>query len=68
MDAASDNDTIFVYNGTYDESVVVDKSLTLQGENRETTIIDACGGNKGIEITADECVISGFTIRNCWDT
>ncbi|KAF5433089.1 Pectin methylesterase [Candidatus Methanophagaceae archaeon] len=48
VDAAQDNDTIYVYDGTYNESVIVDKSLRLQGENRETTIIDACGGNKGI--------------------
>jgi len=59
---------LYMYDGTYNESVIVDKSLTLQSENRETTIIDANGGNKGIDITADECVISGFTIRNCWNT
>ncbi len=68
MNAAGEGDTIYVYPGTYNESVVVDKSLTLQGENREITIIDADGGNKGIEITANDCVISGFTIKNCLDT
>jgi parallel beta-helix repeat protein len=68
VNAAGDGDTIYVYAGIYDECLIVYKSLMLQGENRETTIIDANGGNKGIEITANDCVISGFTIRNCWDT
>ena len=68
VNVASDGDTIFVHSGMYNETVIVNRSLTLQGENRETTIIDANGGDRGIEITADDCVLSGFTIWKCWDT
>jgi pectin methylesterase-like acyl-CoA thioesterase len=45
VDAAQNNDTIIVYNGTYEENVVLKKSLTLQGEDRENTIIDNSSGN-----------------------
>ncbi|NOQ33077.1 MAG: hypothetical protein GQ567_02600 [Methanosarcinales archaeon] len=68
VNAAEDGDTIYVYAGIYNECLIVCKSLILQGENREATIVDANGGNKGIEITANDCAISGFTIRNCLDT
>ena len=37
---ASDGDTVYVYNGTYYEIVVVDKTINLTGENRDSTIID----------------------------
>ena len=67
VDAAQDNDTIIVYNGTYEENVVLEKSLTLQGEDRENTIIDNSSGN-GVQITADNCVIQGLTIRSCEDS
>jgi parallel beta-helix repeat protein len=64
IDNASDGDTIIVFNGTYYENVVVNKSLDLIGENRDTTIID--GGEIGIvvNISADSVNISEFTIQN----
>ena len=40
---ANDGDTVFVYNGTYYENIVVDKSINLVGEDNEKTTID---GNK----------------------
>ncbi len=60
---ASAGDTIIVSSGTYYEHVIIDKSLTLLGENGQT-IID--GNNTGyvVTITADDVTISGFTIKN----
>jgi hypothetical protein len=43
--AASDGDTIIVHAGTYDEQVVVDKSLTIQGEG-DATIVKPSSANK----------------------
>ena len=61
---ASTGDTIFVRNGTYAENVVVNKPLTLQGEDRNTTIIDGGGYLDVIRVTAKGVSISGFTVRN----
>jgi parallel beta-helix repeat protein len=59
-----DGHTIQVDAGTYYEPLTIDKSLTLIGEDRSTTIIDGGGTGKVVSITADNVTISGFTIRN----
>ncbi len=43
IDNASDGDTIFVYNGVYNEIITINKTISLIGENKEKTII--LGGN-----------------------
>ena len=59
-----DGDSILVFNGTYNENVLVNRSINIQGEKKETTIIEGNGSDKVIFITANSCNISGFTIRN----
>ena len=61
---ASGGDTVFVYNGTYYENVVVNKSIVLHGENRSITVIDGVRDNDVIEVFATGVKISGFTIQN----
>ena len=43
IDNASSGDNIFVFSGTYYENIVIDKSVTIEGEDWLTTVID---GNK----------------------
>jgi len=64
LNKAGSGDTIFVRKGIYAENIVINKSLTLIGENRESTIID--GGARGnvISVKAPNVTISGFTVRN----
>jgi len=64
IDAANDGDTVFVYDGVYEENIKVNKTIKLIGENRNTTFID--GGNRRdvVKLTADGITVSGFTIRN----
>jgi parallel beta-helix repeat protein len=64
INAANSGDTIYVYNGTYYESIVVNKTLLLIGENRAATIIDANGTGNVVVIQADNSTAEGFTIRN----
>lgn len=61
---ATPGDTVFVGQGTYYENIVVDKSISLVGENRSTTIVD--GGSLGsvIMVSGSRVEISGFTLRN----
>lgn len=64
INASSPGDTIYVFNGTYYENVVVNRTLTLTGEIRNATIIDGGLNGSAVYITADWVNISGFTITN----
>jgi len=75
IDNASDGDIVFIYSGFYHESIIINKSISVFGEESNTTIID---GNhppnpkmdKHVSITADNVDFSGFTIEKSveWDT
>ncbi len=64
VNAANPRDTIFVRSGTYHEHVLVDKSLSLVGENRDTTIIDGDYVGTVVSVTSDCVNVSGFRIQN----
>ncbi len=64
IDAASDGDTIYVYSGTYYEHVKINTSIVLQGEDKESTIIDDSGSRDAIYVTADNVEITGFSVIN----
>lgn len=64
IDAANPGDTIYVYNGTYFENIVIDKTITLKGENKTSTIIDGRISGNVIKINADNVTIQGFTIQH----
>ena len=40
IDAANPGDTIFVYSGTYNEYLYLEKTINLIGENKDTTLIN----------------------------
>ena len=67
IDDSSDGDTIFVFDDSspYYENLIINKSISLIGENKETTIIDGSGANNIVLIRlADYVQLRGFTIRN----
>jgi parallel beta-helix repeat protein len=64
VDAANPGDTIYVNNGTYREKININKTISLIGENKETTIITGKRLSDGILITADYVNVSGFKIEN----
>jgi len=59
-----DGHTIRVDAGIYYENVVVNKSIQLIGENKETTIIDGNGTESVVTLTGKDAVLTGFTIQN----
>jgi len=66
---AAAGDTIQVKSGLYYENLHIDKPLTLQGQERKTTIIIGEGGlDRGahpvIDLNSNNIKISGFTIES----
>jgi parallel beta-helix repeat protein len=68
IDNAHDGDTIYIQNGTYYETLVINKSITLIGEGDDRTIIDCKTATANhvniILINADNCTIKGLKITN----
>jgi len=70
IEAVTSGKSVVVAAGTYNEQLIINKGITLQGAGKENTIISGlgCTGNL-ITITADDVTISGFTIdgKSCTD-
>lgn len=64
IDNANNSDTVFVFNGTYFENIIINKSIKLIGENKNTTIIDGRKIDNTINISSENVIITGFTIIN----
>ncbi|MDH5451497.1 MAG: right-handed parallel beta-helix repeat-containing protein [Candidatus Bathyarchaeota archaeon] len=64
INVAGDGDTIFVRNGTYYENVIVNRSVSIIGEDKTTAIVDGSGYGAVFSVTAQNILISNFTIRN----
>ena len=66
IDNASDEDTIFIYNGIYYENILINKKISLIGENNYSTIID--GGQNShtsvVKIMTSPFHIWNLTIQN----
>lgn len=54
--------TITLCAGTYAESVIVDKTVTIQGESREGVIVSGQGTNPALEITGDLVKVENLTV------
>lgn len=64
VDAANPGDTIFVYNGTYKEHLIIDKTITLIGQNKSITVIDGNGVGTPLTIKAPNVTVAEFTIKS----
>ena len=65
INAANPEDVVYVKAGTYNENIVVDKTLSLIGEDANRTIIDGNRKNRDVvKIKANSVTFKGFTIRN----
>ncbi len=65
INVARDGDTIYVYPGFYNESILIDKSISLIGivENEEKPVIHGIG-DFSINVTKNDCEIKNFRILN----
>lgn len=63
IDAVASGKSVLVSAGTYNEQLIINKGITLQGADKETTFISGIGFNGNlITIEADYVTITGFTI------
>ncbi|MEM2780763.1 MAG: NosD domain-containing protein [Candidatus Bathyarchaeia archaeon] len=67
INAASFGDVVLVKSGIYYEIIVINKSISLIGESKESTIIDGLRRTVVVSIEADGVLIKGFTIQNGTD-
>ena len=79
VDHASLGSTVFVKSGKYNETLVINKPISLNGEDSIRTILTHPNGPSGystnpywitpphviIQINADDVKISGFTLKDC---
>jgi hypothetical protein len=65
VDNVISGENVFVWDGSYNENITIDKSLQLIGNGSATTTIDASGlGNNAVNITAEGVELTGFNITN----
>jgi len=62
INGVQDGGMIYVYNGTYNEEILVNKSISMYGEDREGVIIT--GRNTVITINNATLYMNGFTVRD----
>jgi parallel beta-helix repeat protein len=58
LDNANEGGTVFVHNGTYRETLTIDKAVSLVGENRQATAIEG-----SVQVYASDVLLSNFTVR-----
>jgi len=63
INAAAPGQNIYVKTGIYEEYLIINKSVSINGENASTTIIEGNGTHALVKITASNVNFSGFTIR-----
>jgi parallel beta-helix repeat protein len=81
IDNALEGDTVFVYSGLYNENIVINKSIVVSGQDRNTTIIMGGNNSEIIQIKESSVEFKGFTIqkyneanvigimiRGCWSS
>jgi parallel beta-helix repeat protein len=62
--AAGSGDIIEVAAGVYTESVYVETSLTIRGQDKYNTVVDSNGTGHVFWLTQNDVVITGFTMLN----
>jgi parallel beta-helix repeat protein len=61
-------DTVYVYNGTYNENVIVNRTINLMGEDKEITFINGGGSGDVVRIVANWTNVTGFSIQGSGST
>lgn len=63
INTANNGTTLIIQPGIYRDSITINKTLKILGENKSTTIIQG-NATDVVKITANNVYFSGFTVRN----
>ncbi|MEM4704347.1 MAG: NosD domain-containing protein [Candidatus Bathyarchaeia archaeon] len=64
VNKANENDTVLIPSGIYRENIVVNKTLSINGETKENTFLTSNGTEAAVSILANSVLFSGFTIKD----
>jgi parallel beta-helix repeat protein len=64
VNAASPGDVVIVGAGVYHENLIVNESVTIIGIDERMTVIEGKNNGIAVSVSADNVLISGFTVRN----
>ena len=64
INAVPENGVINVYSGIYNESIIINKTINLVGENKYSTIIDGSDSEIVVTVRSNSSLIRNFTIRH----
>jgi parallel beta-helix repeat protein len=64
IDDANTGNTVFIYNGVYEENIIVNKTINVKGEEKNNTILKNTKDIEAILVTADSVNISDILIDN----
>jgi hypothetical protein len=64
INAAIDGDTIAVKAGTYNENIIINKSIKLIGEFPTSIIVDGQGSGNAITVSANNVLIQRIVVKN----
>ncbi|MFE3846142.1 NosD domain-containing protein [Thermoplasmatota archaeon] len=68
IENSSNGDSIFIYDGLYNENIIINKSISIIGESNDKTIINYIGNQyqeiSFITLLADNCTIDNIKINN----
>ncbi|MCK4613772.1 MAG: right-handed parallel beta-helix repeat-containing protein [Thermoplasmata archaeon] len=67
IDNASSGDIIRVHDGFYNENIIINKTLTLQGNGFGSTTIHGGGKRNTVSVKANGVTLTGFTISGSGD-
>jgi len=71
IDNAEKGDSIFIFNGIYNETIIINKSISIIGESNDKTIINYKGNQSQeigiITLLAENCTIDCININNPYE-
>jgi parallel beta-helix repeat protein len=62
IENATSGDTVYAWNGTFRENLIIDRGVTLLGNGTGSTIIDGAG-NTSVKVTGKYATIANLTVK-----